>query len=505
MPAKLVAARIKKYEELDGGQGREVFFRPHRYRAADLVPLHATVSVKLGEGLRECALQDISQNGVAIDWPGELPVEPGTAVSELVIRFDDHVAYRGEARVGSVREQAGVTVLGLQLVDLLLDMDELLHLRSIKLWSHDDNPGAVTHPQKAVWRVQGHERFKMLVSELGLYLKDAEEQLAELERTLPWHVVHSDQPSPARTALIERLKGTFVAEVVRASEEIDAAVRSAPPAHTKALTAFSHRQVHHFFMQSPSMHRATVKPFGYPGDYEVMRFLYERNFEGATLFAKAVSLSFDQTRAAQAVRFRKDLVKRQLRGLIESRRGIDKPLRFLSVAAGPAQELVELLTELPELTQPLEIVLFDQDKGALAYAYRRLKPIVNARFPQQVQVLYLHESIKRLLRDADIFTGFGRFDAIYSAGLADYLQATTAVILGRNLVGRLAPGGVALLANMAPENPSRWYMEQHLDWHLIHRPRGELLEIGKRAAPEARCQILEEESGVNPFVEIAVD
>jgi len=503
MSAKGAVTGIRKYEDLDGGQGREVFFRPHRYRAADLAPLHGFISVKLGDQTHECALQDVSQNGVAVDWPGGSPVEPGTAIAELIVRFDDHVAYRGEGRVSSVREQAGVTILGLQFSDLLLDMDDLLHLRAIKLWSHDDDPGAVTHPHKAIWRVAGYDRFKMLVSELALFLEDSEAQFAELERSLPWHVVHSDQPSPARTALIERLKRTFVAETARAAAEIDAAVRSAPPAHIKALTAFSHRQVHHFFMQSPLMHRAATKPFGYPGDYEVMRFMYERNFEGATLFAKAIHLAFDQMPAPQAVRFRKDLVKRRLRELIETRRAHGRSLRILSIASGPAQELFELLGELPELGVPLEIVLFDQDKGALAYAYRRLKPLVEARFPKQVQVLYLHESIKRLLRDSDLFSSFGLFDAIYSNGLIDYLQATTSIVLVRNLVGRMAPGAVTLIANMVPENPSRWVMEQHLDWPLVYRPRSELLEIGQRAAPGARCQILEEESGINPFVEIA--
>lgn len=502
MTPKLVATAIKKYEELDGGQGREVFFRPHRYRAPDLLPLVAQIVVTLGGVQRECALQDVSQNGVAFDWPSELAIAPGAAL-ELLIRFDEHIAYRGEARVGSVREQNGTTIAGVQFVDLLLDMDDLLQLRSIKTWSHDVDSGSISTPAQAGWRVPGHDHVKALIAEMGLYMQDSEKQLAALEASLPWHVVHGDQSSPARTALIEQLKRSFVAELARAAEEIDHGMRAVPPAHLRALAAYSHRHLQHFFMQSPLMHRAAVKPFGYPGDYEVMRFIYERNFEGGTLFAKAVHLAFDQMCAPRAVRFRKDLVKRQLRTLIESRRGIGQPLRILSIAAGPAQELFELLHELPELEMPLEIVLFDQDKGALAYAYRRLKPVVDARFPKQVQVLYLHESIKRLLRDADLFASFGRFDAIYSAGLTDYLQATTAMVLVRNLVGRLAPGGKALIANMVPENPSRWVMEHHLDWYLVHRSRGELLELGKRAAPDLACQILEEESGINPFVEIA--
>lgn len=485
--------RLRTYEELDGGQGREVFFRPHRYRAPDLLPLQAQVILHAGSDKHTCALLDVSQNGAAFEWPKGLPVTVGDRIAELAVRFDDHEPYRGGAVVGSAREMNGVSIVGVSFEGQLLPVDEILELRAIKAFAEG---GQLPAP---AWRAPGHDHFKVLVGELRLYLEDAQQQLEALEKALPWHVLHGEG-GPARIALMEKMRTTLVREIVQATEEVDAAVRSAPPAHAQALIQWSRRNLHHFFMQSPSMHRCAVKPFGYPGDYEVMRFIYEKPFEGPTLFAKMIGLSFDQTKAARAVRHRKDLVKRQLRELIDTRR---RPLRILAVACGPAQELVELLDEMREMPAPLEIVLFDQDKGALAYSYNRLKPMLDGRRGAQVKVIYLHESIKRLLRDADLFTGFGHFDFVYSVGLFDYLRQSTAVGLARNLVARLADGGRAIIANMVPENPSRWYMEHHLDWWLIYRSRQELLEIGARAAPGARLQILEEESGVNPFVEIA--
>jgi hypothetical protein len=102
-----------------------------------------------------------------------------------------------------------------------------------------------------------------------------------------------------------------------------------------------------------------------------------------------------------------------------------------------------------------------------------------------------------------LFADFGFFDLIYSVGLFDYLRLPTAVVLARNLEARLLPGGRLLIANMVPDMSSRWYMEHHLDWWLTLRSRPELLDMAHRAAPHARLQILEEESGVNPFVELA--
>jgi len=485
--------RVRNYEELEGAQGREVFFRPHRYRARDLIPLQCEVVLSMPDGERPGALVDVSQNGAAFEWPKDVPVSIGDRLDGVAVRFDAHEPYRGEARVGSVRDLNGTRVVGVSFEGPLLPIDGILELRAIKAFAEAGLP-------PALWRAPGHERFKVLISELRLYLEDVEPQLRRLESELPWHVLHGEG-SLARTALIQRMRSTVAADILRASEDIDAASRNAPPDHAQAMVQWSRRHLHALLMQAPSMHRAANKPFGYPGDYEVMRFIYEKPFEGSSLFAKAISLAFDQTRASCAVRYRKDLVKREVRRLIQSKR---RPVRVLAVACGPAQDLLELFSEAVELPAPVEIVLFDQDKGALAYAYARLKPVIDP-LRGRVKIVYLHDSIKRLLRDANLFAPFGAFDLIYSVGLFDYLRHTTAIGLARNLVARLAPGGRALIANMVPESPSRWYLEYHLDWFLNYRTRDQLLELAERAAPGARLNLLEEESGVNPFVEIQRD
>jgi SAM-dependent methyltransferase len=494
------APLARNYEELDGAQGREVFFRPHRYRAQDLSPLKCTVVVHADDLPVVCALYDVSQNGVAFEWPAEMPVAVDDTLADIEVRFDDHLAFRGAGRVGSVREQDDVFIVGISLSDLLIDVDEVLQLRIVKGWSGRDGQGL--RVDEKTWRVAGYDKFKSHVAELSLFFEDSERKFDELEKELAWHVVQGQERSAARTALVHRVRDQFASEVVRASDEIDAILRTVPPAHAATLRQYSLRMVDDFLMQVPWMHRARFKPFGYPGDYEVMRFFYERDFEGPSLFAKALGHAFMQTKGALAVKYRKDLVKRQLRERIETHGESTEPLRFLSVAAGPAQELYELLAELPRLRAPLEVVLFDQDKGALSHAFRRLKPLIAERFAGQVRLTYLNESIKRLLRDSDLFSSFGHFDAIYSVGLFDYLQTTTAVILARNLYARLRSGGSLYLANMAPENPCRWFIETHLDWHLIHRTRPELVEIGHRAASDATIRVLEEESGVNPFIQM---
>ena len=494
----------RTYEQLDGGHGRQVFFRPQRYQQSDLGQVRAVLRMTAPQESepRECELFDVSQNGVAFEWPRDVPVGLGAIVPLLSVSFDEHEAYRGEVRVGSVRKVSGKTIVGVSFVDSLMNVDDVLQLRDVKAFSEEAKGlGLLDRP----WHVPGHERFKALVAELRLFLEDASKKLGELETTLPWNVVHGEHDSPARDELVRLVQAEFVSQFVRFSEEIDAALRAATAAERQPLKDFSRALLQDYLLQAPCWQRAFRKPLGYPGDYEVMKYMYEDQFAGPTLFAKAVSLAGLWTRPGIAVRGRKDLIKQRLSQLIDSRAAEGKPLQILSIAAGPAQEIFELLQERETMPVPVKIVLFDQDRGALTYSYNRLKPLVDQRWPDSVTIVYLHDSIKRLLRDGAIFTDFGTFDAVFACGLFDYLELPTAVTLARNLHSTLAPRGTLYLGNMVPTQPNRWFMELHLEWFLIYRTRAEITDMARVAAPDARCEIVEEPTGINPFIAIHKD
>ena len=265
------------------------------------------------------------------------------------------------------------------------------------------------------------------------------------------------QDSPARDVLIERIRVEFAADVVQAAGEIDAELRAASQAERHPLQEYSVRHLHNLLMLSPWMRRARYKPLGYAGDYEIMNGLYGRHFSGATLFGKALNLAFTSTPAASAVRARKDLIKGQLRALLDSSPE-GKPIRILSIAAGPAQEVFELLQERSAIPGPLEIVLFDQDKRALSYSYARLQRLATSKWQGKVTIVHLHDSIKRLLRGTSVLNSHGLFDVVFSCGLFDYLQLLTAVSLCRGLFQLVAPQGTLYFGNMVPNCPTRWVM-----------------------------------------------
>ncbi|MFO0603220.1 MAG: hypothetical protein U0324_08600 [Polyangiales bacterium] len=497
-PPPLIPSPGKNYEELDGAQGREVFFRPVRYRPTDLGNVRTAVEVLIDGKPHACEMQDVSQNGVAFVWPqAASPPTLGASLSGLAISFDHHEAYRGSATVISVRDAGGEKVVGASFTDALMAIDDVLHLRAVKNWTTEGAPGLAASSRP--WHVAGHDRFKSLVGELRLFFEDSDAQLAALEASLPWHVVHGDARTPARAALIDQLQRDFVPEFLRYSEAIDTALRGATGPDWAHLKDFSQRHLHPWMMRAPFLHRCLTKPLGYPGDFEVMRFLYDRQFEGSTLFGKALHLAAVNTRGAQAVRARKDMLKSRLAAQL-AHRGHFGPLRVASIAAGPAQEVFELLASLDGPPPPVEFVLFDQDAQALAIAQARL-----TRYAQRfstLKIVYLHDSIKRLLQDPTLFLGLGPFDLIFCAGLFDYLKFATAATLCRHFHANLAPGGVAYVGNMVPENPCRWFLEHHLDWYLTYRTRDEMLEFARAAAPGSEISVVEESTGLNPFVTI---
>jgi extracellular factor (EF) 3-hydroxypalmitic acid methyl ester biosynthesis protein len=303
-------------------------------------------------------------------------------------------------------------------------------------------------------------------------------------------------------ALIEQLREGFVPMFVDYTTRIDAALRGTPKGHADALKSFSRALLHGYFMQSPLMHRCLTKPLGYPGDYVVMRYLYEDHFEGSSLLAKAIHLGGVSTPACDAVRARKDMIFDTICETVAERARRGKRTRIISIAAGPAQETVEIIRKRPELAATMDVLLFDQDHDALEYVNNRVA-LARAKGAGKGMTIQLrHDTIRRLLDDPEIFAEFGKANLVFSSGLFDYLRFRTGVRLIRNLYSNLAQDGSLYVGNIVPEQPTRWIFDHHLEWFLEYRSRDELLTMGEDAVSAGQASIIEEASGHNPFVRL---
>ena len=63
---------------------------------------------------------------------------------------------------------------------------------------------------------------------------------------------------------------------------------------------------------------------------------------------------------------------------------------------------------------------------------------------------------------------------------------------------------VLIELDVDPVNPQdlQWFLEHHLDWFLEYRTREELLAMGEAAVPGGEAKIIDEPTGVNPFLVI---
>ncbi len=473
-------------------------FRPPRIPSHQLSPLDSRVEVSiLGETPTAYPLWNVSQCGVGFEWTNaQPPPPPGTELARLCVRFNDFAFYEGRGEVRSVYRDGDRMIVGAHLCDDLLNIDEVLHLRAVvEAWRGPGQALPMTWTASS-FHVDGCYEFKGILADWRLFLEESRAQLLELERRLPWEVVHGEHEA-VQAGLMGWLRQTFVGDYVEFTRKLDAAYREVSrDERAKKLVDWARRQVDSLILDAPLVDRARTKPQGYPGDYRLMMFIYRDHWQGRDLFARAVHLATAHVDSAYAVRARKDLLKARL---IEALRGVQGTLRVAIVAAGPALELVEALEEVDELQGNAEIVVYDQDPSALAFAQASIEPRRRTH-GRAVQCRYLHHAIRQLIEQGDVLAPYGPYDLILCAGLYDYLKYETGARLCSHLYADLKPGGELWVGNMHPSLPSRYLLEVHGEWVLRYRTHEEMLAMAQRGVPGAPARIVEESTGYNPFL-----
>lgn len=267
------------------------------------------------------------------------------------------------------------------------------------------------------------------------------------------------EPHPERAAELRRLVDEIVARAEaaaagvegRAGQLLRSGFRAVRPEHAYA---------------SRIVHQGLVKPRGYPGDFEMMNHVYGERLCSPTAMGRYWDHYFLQNAYAEAVRGRKDQMVRLLRQAVAGFQG--PALRILNLPCGPARDVQELV-QLADLRRdlPVEILCVDQDLEALAYAVgavRGAPPNVRVGFQQGDILGY----VRRPERHA---AALGRFDLVYSIGLADYLPDKLLAKMIRFTWDLLRDGGRLTYAfkihdrDPAAPLPPKWFC----DWQFVPR------------------------------------
>jgi extracellular factor (EF) 3-hydroxypalmitic acid methyl ester biosynthesis protein len=279
--------------------------------------------------------------------------------------------------------------------------------------------------------------------------------------------------------------------------------------------------------EAPFYWRIINKPNGYAGDAYMMHYIYRNKFEGGTPFGKFLHKHACSTKACVAVRNRRQFLKDQI---LEKGGG-----KILSLAAGPAEEIREILED-GTLGKGYHFLALDHDietvqrfnasnpharfKYCLANAFQIIAGNYRIARPRNMMAKFCIPGSDfkgwRILMSALKYEltnlAYNEYDLVYSAGLFDYIKtfpledSKGSVALTKRLFELVKPGGSLIVGNFSYKNPPdlKFVMEYIYGWHLIYRGRDDMMRFA-RAIPEnqiARMAVLEEESGINYFLKI---
>lgn len=314
--------------------------------------------------------------------------------------------------------------------------------------------------------------FREYVGELVYDLQVYRSVFDEVDRNL------ADEPPEVRAEVHGAVCATeypaFKAIFDRNLDELGRQVRTFSKEEHERHGFYLRKHVWDLIRASEFLLRTNLKPRGYAGDSQMMRMLYENNFRGPTIFARFMHLHPVQSAAAQAVRNRIGLLSERI-AEASARKTAPGPLKFMSVACGPAWELSRLISDREDLDR-YAITLLDQDPEALGEA-RALVSRIEELHGRPLQATFIQESVRTMLRTPNLHEHWGRFHFLYSMGLFDYLTAPVAKVVLKAMYGLLEPGGELVVGNFHVGNRTRTYLEYWMDWVLLHRTEDEMREL----------------------------
>jgi hypothetical protein len=173
---------------------------------------------------------------------------------------------------------------------------------------------------------------------------------------------------------------------------------------------------------------------------------------------------------AQAVRNRFKLARQEVRRAIMAL-GNQKEVRLMSLACGSAEAVIEVMAEFKAKGVTIRTLLVDVDQTALDYAcelaeHRGVLAQLQTYKSSAAQVVKLARGFKPHI--------------VEMLGLLDYIPRDKAVRLVTKIRESLEPKGIFLTCNITT-NVERHFLKWVINWQMIYRNAGDLVEIARKA------------------------
>ena len=416
-------------------------------------------------------------------------VQTSEVLSELTIRFGTTIAYQGKAVVISMVNTGLTAIVSVTLIDEWRELNSVVVV-----------PGAVRAEAQAFvedWtqRSQIRRDYRVVVNETRAYLSDVSRwvEQVDLSESLPkvGGQLREDIFYELAMPLIEKMK--FYLDML----ENEASLVDIE--QISLHSTFTQSSLHPLLLRAPFVFRTYTKPLGYAGDYQMVNQIIDNPRQGPSTYFQMVNVAFLQTAVAAAHRNRIDILVGFLTRMADAAMQAGRTFRILNVGCGPAIEVQRFLQTYPH-PEILSFELVDFSEETLAWTRAKLSSIIS-RIGKPITIHYVHDSVHQLLkRRIDPASDSAReFDAVYCAGLFDYLSDKVCSRLTAHFAARTQHGGVLLITNVHSSNPVRYCMDQLLDWYLIYRNEIQISTL--LPSKSIKRNIWTEDTGVNVFAE----
>jgi hypothetical protein len=479
----------QSYEDLVGGFGRSVFYRATRFRPRSLLRGFPT---KLRVGDLQVLLYDLSQTGLSFHLArSQAAPETGT-VLPVRLSLGKVKAFVGRGKVVRAQAELDRTKVAVHLIDGLLEPAKLAALRNELAFQDEMKQGTAAFAAVS-------DGYRSVCADASVFLNHWRSLLDRREQEM----VRSESIG-AQTALTDlesaienRMRGEWTEIRGRANESISGLSVSCPEfIPTKRYTEL---QVTPLMLRAPIWERAYTKPLGYPGDYQLMNYMYDARREGETIFARILHQLGREERLAATVSTRRQSLMGYIGAAIDRfSGGAEDVIRVTNLGAGPAREIEDYLRA-SKLSRPVLFTLIDQDEDALAFATERLRRI-GIHHGSNLEVRSWFVSFKQLFGRPELASQLKDQDLVYSAGLLDYLPVSAARLLISELFSLVKRRGSLVLGNAADHQDATWVPEFVLDWHMHYRRPEALAELAGDLDGMAKVVVENDASGTWNFL-----
>lgn len=416
-------------------------------------------------------------------------VQISEVLQELTVRLRGKKAYAGKAVVISIMNTGLTAIVSVTLID------EWCELTGVEVVTGLVGGEAQAFVQNWEARFKIRRDYQLVVNEFRAFISDVSHwvEQVDLSESLPKEDgrLRKDIFYELADPLIEKVRSYFIA-LNQEAAQVDSE-------ETSLHSAFAQAALHPLILRAPFVFRTYTKPLGYAGDYQMVNQILDDPRQGPSTYFEIVNAAFLQTAMVVAHRNRIDILVGFLVRLAEVARLAGRPFRVMNVGCGPAAEVQRFLQTYPD-PELLQFDLIDFSEETLDWTRERLSSI-SGGLGKTVSIHFVRESVHQLIKRR--LQGDGEdareFDAVYCAGLFDYLSDKVCAKLLVHFSTRLRHGGRLLYTNVHSNSPERSALEHLLEWYLIYRDEAKMEALLPGDAVEHR--IWTDATGVNVFAE----